>query len=36
MRSDFIASVPNAISWPVPGELPEGDIYEISTQALGA
>jgi len=27
---------PNAISWPGPGELPEGDIYEITTQALGA
>ena len=36
MRSDFIASAPNATSWPGHGELPECDIYEISTQALGA
>jgi hypothetical protein len=36
MRSDFIASAPNAIRWPGHGELPEGDIHEISTQALGA
>jgi hypothetical protein len=33
-RSDFVGSAPNAISWAGPGELPQGDIYEISTQAF--